>query len=109
MAPEFTSLLMQLQHALMALVNSPGNLPFPMFRAFKNQVREEAEPYRSVDGELVERFLDLDEDVQQNIATWLTDDQPNVQGNVSKGGKNMNMNMDLAGLRNLVESLKRFR
>lgn len=74
-----------------------------MFRAFKNQVREEAEPYRSVDGEQIERFLDLDEDVQQNIVTWLTDEQ-RMEGNMSMG-----KTIDMAGLRTLVEGLKRFR
>lgn len=74
-----------------------------MFRAFKNQVREEPEPYRSVDGEQVERFLDLDEHVQQNIVTWLTDEQP-TEGNVGVG-----KNIDVAGLRALVEGLKRFK
>lgn len=74
-----------------------------MFRAFKNQVREEPEPYRSVDGEQVERFLDLDEDVQQNIVTWLTDEQ-RMEGNVGMG-----KDIDVAGLRTLVEALKRFR
>ena len=74
-----------------------------MFRAFKNQVREEAEPYRSVDGEQVERFLDLDEDVQENIVTWLTDEHQ-MEGNAGTG-----KNPDIAGLRTLVEGLKRFR
>ena len=74
-----------------------------MFRAFKNQVREEPEPYRSVDGEQVERFLDLDEDIQQNIVTWLMDEQ-RKEGNVGVG-----RNIDIAGLRTLVEGLKRFR
>lgn len=74
-----------------------------MFRAFKNQVREENESYWSVDGELVERFLDLDEDLQQDIVTRLTDEQ-HLEGNLGVG-----RNIDLAGLRTLVEGLKRFR
>lgn len=78
-----------------------------MFRAFKNQVREEPEPYRSVDGEQVERFLDLDEDIQQNIVTWLTDEQ-RKEGNVGVG-VGVGKNIDIAGLRTLVEGLKRFR
>lgn len=94
---------MQLQNALTALVTSPGNVPFYTFRAFKNQVREDLEPYRSVDGELIEKFLDLDEDVQNNIVKWLTGEQ-NVEVD-TKTGKNI----DAAGLRTLVEGLKMFR
>lgn len=103
MAPEFTSLLIHLQNALISLVNSPGDMPFHVFRAFKNQVREDLEPYRSVDGELIERFLDLDEEVQQNIVTWLANEQP--AGTIANMGKNI----DIAGLKTLVEGLKRFR
>lgn len=39
-------------------------MDFSRFRAFKNAVREEEEPLRFVDGELVERFLDVGEEVQ---------------------------------------------
>lgn len=74
-----------------------------MFRAFRNQVREDAEPYRSIDGEYVEKFLDLDEDVQTNIVTWLKDQQ---QG---EGGKNTCKSIDVVGMRSFVEGLKRFR
>lgn len=94
---------MQLQNALTALVTSPGDVPFYTFRAFKNQVREDLEPYRSVDGELIEKFLDLDEDVQDNIVTWLTGEQ-HVEVGTGTG-----KNIDAAGLRTLVEGLKRFR
>lgn len=93
---------MQLQNALTALVTSPGYVPFHTFRAFKSQVREDVEPYRSVDGEVVEKFLDLDEDVQKNIVTWLTDEH--IEVNVPT-----RMNIDTASLRTLVEGLKRFR
>jgi DNA damage-binding protein 1 len=55
---------MTLQSNLAALVSSPGGIPFAKYRAFKNTVREAEEPYRFVDGDLVERFLDLDEELQ---------------------------------------------
>ena len=78
-------------------------MPFYTFRAFKNQVREDVEPYRSVDGELLEKFLDLDEDVQQTIVTWLKNE---AHVDVDKWeGKDITKE----GLRTLVENLKRFR
>jgi DNA damage-binding protein 1 len=41
-----------------------GDLEFNTYRAFKNQERETEEPYRFIDGELIERFLDLREQEQ---------------------------------------------
>ena len=58
---------MTLQHNLASLVATPGDVPFAKFRAFKNQVRESEEPERFVDGELIERFLYL-EDAEQGKA-----------------------------------------
>jgi DNA damage-binding protein 1 len=46
-------------------------MDFSRFRAFKNAVREEEEPLRFVDGELVERFLDVGEEVQQKAVEGL--------------------------------------
>jgi DNA damage-binding protein 1 len=95
-------LLIQLQNALTALVVSPGHIPFYTFRAFKNLVREELEPFRSIDGELVEKFLELDEEVQENIATWLKDEHVKLDKSTGK-------EVDTESLRKLVEGLKRLR
>ena len=62
---------MTLQSNLGNLVVAPGDVEFAKYRAFKNQVREEEEPNRFVDGELIERFLDLDEDVQSKAVAGL--------------------------------------
>ena len=89
----YLDLLMRLQSALGPLVESLGNVPFNTYRAFKNQVREEEEPERFVDGELIEGFLDLpvtmQEKVVQELGTLAQD----------KGG--------IEGIRGLVESLRR--
>lgn len=58
---------MRLQTALTAYVDSPGSMSFNKFRAFKSSVREAEEPFRFVDGELIERFLDCDKPVQEEI------------------------------------------
>lgn len=71
---------MTLQSNLAELVSAPGDIPFAKYRAFKNQVREAEEPYRFVDGELVERFLDLDDTVQQKAVDGLGVDVENVRG-----------------------------
>lgn len=90
-------------------------MPFDSFRAFKNQVREDLEPYRSVDGELIERFLDLDEEAQQGVVMALSrvDEQQRqggVVGGVDQGkGQGKKKEITLEGLRALVEGLKRFR
>lgn len=62
---------MTLQSNLGNLVAAPGDVDYAKYRAFKNQVREEEEPNRFVDGELIERFLDLDENVQSKAVEGL--------------------------------------
>jgi len=64
-----------------------GGVDFNTYRSFKNTERETAEPFRFVDGELIERFLDVDEEVQKEICTGLG---PSVED-----------------LRNMIEELKR--
>ena len=58
---------MRLQTNMAKCIQSPGNIPFNKFRAFKNQVREAEEPYRFIDGELIEKFLDCPSTLQEEI------------------------------------------
>jgi DNA damage-binding protein 1 len=67
----YLDLLITLQSNLGNLVAAPGDMEFAKYRAFKNQVREEEEPMRFVDGELIERFLDCEEDVQKEAIAGL--------------------------------------
>ena len=64
-------LLMRLQSNIANYVKSPGNMPFNKFRAFKNTVREAEEPFRFVDGELIEKFLDCSPTLQEDIVDGL--------------------------------------
>ena len=89
---DFQDLLMRLQVALAEVVKSPGDVPFATWRAFRNGVREEAEPFRFVDGELVEMFLDLKSDVQTEVLK---------RANVEEG--------KLEEMKTMVESLRRLR
>ncbi|KAL8777472.1 MAG: hypothetical protein Q9194_002538 [Teloschistes cf. exilis] len=66
-APSKQDLLMRLQQAIASRVQSPGNVPFNTYRAFKNSVREAEEPFRFVDGELIEKFLDCPGTMQEGI------------------------------------------
>ncbi|CAD0027961.1 unnamed protein product [Aureobasidium pullulans] len=60
-------------------VQSPGNVPFNRYRAYKTSVRESDEPNRFVDGELIERFLDCDEKLQESIVEGLSVDVEEVR------------------------------
>jgi len=73
---------MQLQANLAECVQSPGYVPFNKYRAFKNHVRESEEPYRFVDGELIERFLDCSVDVQERCIEGLGVDVEEVRSMV---------------------------
>ena len=92
-APSHRDLLMRLQAALAPKVKSLGNVPFNTYRGFKSQVREAEEPYRFVDGELIEGFLNLEEKLQESVVGNLG------EVGVAAGGSE--------GVRELVESLRR--
>jgi len=78
---------MTLQSNLGALVQAPGDMDYARFRAFRNQVRQEEEPMRFVDGEFIQRFLDVGEELQRKA----------VEG----------LGMGLEEVRTLVEGLRR--
>ncbi|KAI9930561.1 hypothetical protein ASPWEDRAFT_108310 [Aspergillus wentii DTO 134E9] len=88
--PEHQNFLMDLQATIAASphVDSLGNMPFNKFRAFRSMVREADEPYRFVDGELIERFLTCEPQVQEEI--------------VEKVGM-----MDVEGVKGMIEALRR--
>ncbi|KAF7194854.1 DNA damage-binding protein 1b [Pseudocercospora fuligena] len=85
-------LLMRMQTLMAEMVKSPGGVRFAKFRGFKTQVRDMGEegPVRFVDGELIERFLDMPEVLQNEV----------VKGLEGTG-------VDLEGLRGMVEGLRR--
>ena len=62
---------MRLQGNLARHVHSPGHMPFNKYRAFRNEVREAEEPFRFVDGELLERFLNCAPEMQRGIVEGL--------------------------------------
>jgi DNA damage-binding protein 1 len=75
-------------HAKLAnTIKTPGNVEFASYRAFHNAEREGDGPFRFLDGELLERFLDVDDAVQEEICKGLG---PSVED-----------------MRNIVEELKR--
>ncbi|EEP75318.1 conserved hypothetical protein [Uncinocarpus reesii 1704] len=85
-------LLMRLQSALASFVASPGGIPFSGYRAFKSATRQADEPFRFVDGELVEQFLDCPLEVQEAVLAKM-----------DGGGRDVT----LSQLKDIVERLKR--
>ncbi|KPM40028.1 DNA damage-binding protein 1b [Neonectria ditissima] len=64
-SPQYQDLLMTFQSRLEPHIRASGNIEFSVWRAFRNEVKESEGPYRFIDGEMVERFLDMDEDTQE--------------------------------------------
>lgn len=58
---------MTLQAVLATKIDSLGGLSFEKFRAFRTMVRSAEAPYRFVDGELIEQFLNCSASMQQEI------------------------------------------
>ena len=92
--PPYRDLLMRLQANIADMVHSPGNVPFNSYRAYRSTVREAEEPYRFVDGELVELFLDQSESMQEEMCRGLV---PGTSGE----------KVDIEEIRALVEGLRR--
>ena len=96
-APDALDLLIRFQSNLAPFVKAPGviqdagdgqpSIDFHTYRSFRNAEREGDGPFRFVDGELIERFLDVDEQTQQQICEGLG---PSVEA-----------------MRNMVEELRR--
>lgn len=96
-APSKQNLLITLQSRLVELVKSPGDVTFGRYRGFKTQVRDMGEegPVRFVDGEVVEKFLDLTPEMQGEVCR----DLPGL----SQGAHGVEE------VRGLVEGLRRVR
>lgn len=96
-APDALDLFMRFQSNLLPFIKTPGmtddpnsghsSIDFNTYRAFRNAEREGEGPWRCVDGELIERFLDMDDQTQQQICEGLG---PSVEA-----------------MRNMVEELRR--
>jgi DNA damage-binding protein 1 len=65
--PDYQDFLMRLQATMASRVDSLGDIPFTDYRAFRTMTRQATEPYRFVDGELIERFLTCEPAVQKEI------------------------------------------
>lgn len=65
--PDHQDFLMTLQAVLSTKVESLGELSFEKFRGFRTLVRTADAPYRFVDGELIEEFLNCSPSMQQEI------------------------------------------
>ncbi|KAF4965287.1 hypothetical protein FSARC_6905 [Fusarium sarcochroum] len=86
-APQYQDLLMTFQSKMEEYIRAPGNVEFKLWRSFRNENRESEGPDRFVDGEMVERFLDMDEGKQELVCEGLG---PSVED-----------------MRNLIEELRR--
>lgn len=89
MAPNYQDLLIRFQAKLAQsqVVETLGGLEFDRYRSFRNEEREGDSAFRFIDGELIERFLDVDEKLQEQLCEGL--------------------GPDVETIRNLVEELKR--
>lgn len=85
---------MKLQANMAKIVKCVGDLDFNRFRAYCTPSRNSEEPFRFVDGDFIERFLELPEEDAEKV--------------VSGVGKKVNaLRIGIDEVRSLVENLKR--
>ena len=82
--PSYTDLLLRLQSAITSRIQAPGHMPWSNFRAVRTEVREAEEPYRVVDGEVLELVLGIGEDVLEEVVGELNAGSTGVGGGVGK-------------------------
>ncbi|PMB64693.1 DNA damage-binding protein 1 [Beauveria bassiana] len=86
-APKYQDLLITLQTNIEKYVKTTGGISFDAWRAFRNQAREADGPFRFVDGEMVERFLDLGKQTQAALC--------------------QDLGLNVEDVRNMIEELRR--
>lgn len=87
MAPQYQDVLLDLQTRLQGYIHAPGNISFELWRAYRSESRDTEGPLRFIDGEMIERFLDMDEGKQELVCEGIG---PSVED-----------------IRNMVEELRR--
>ena len=65
--PSHQDFLMRLQQAIASRAKGLGHMPWNKYRALKTEVQEAEEPFRFVDGELIEGFLGLEAQEMQEV------------------------------------------
>lgn len=90
----YLDLLMKLQTNMAKVVKCVGDLDFNKFRAYWAPNRNSEEPFRFVDGDFIERFLELNETDAETVVTG-----------VGKQSEALAIGVD--EVRSLVENLKR--
>ncbi|KAL4925095.1 DDB1/RSE1 family protein [Aspergillus undulatus] len=78
--PEYQDFLMRLQATMATRVDSLGGISFNEFRALRTMTRQATEPFRFVDGELIERFLTCEPALQKEIVDLHGRDVEEVKG-----------------------------
>lgn len=83
-APHAQDLLLRFQSKLAEVVQTAGELKFDKYRSFMNAEREGDGPFRFLDGELLERFLDMDEETQKIICQGLGPSVEDMRNNIEE-------------------------
>ncbi|CAN8102710.1 unnamed protein product [Discula destructiva] len=77
-------LLLRFQKRVSDVIETAGELNFERYRAFKNGERMGDGPFRFIDGELIERFLDMDEETQVGICEGLGPSVEDMRNNIEE-------------------------
>ncbi|KAF3312430.1 DNA damage-binding protein 1 [Orbilia oligospora] len=93
--PDYFDILMKCQVNMAKVIKGIGDLDFNRYRAYNTKGIQPEEPFRFVDGELVEKFLDLDEDAMRMVIDGANDDD------------NSQIECTVGEMKNIVETLKR--
>ncbi|KAK6531529.1 hypothetical protein TWF281_008324 [Arthrobotrys megalospora] len=93
--PDYFDILMKCQSNMAKVVKGIGDLDFNKYRAFNTKGRQPDEPFRFVDGELIEKFLDLDEEAMNMVIDGAGEDD------------NSRIECTIGEMKNIVEALKR--
>ncbi|KAI5806768.1 mono-functional DNA-alkylating methyl methanesulfonate N-term-domain-containing protein [Peziza echinospora] len=110
--PDHQNLLMKLQANLARYVKGVGDLEFMRFRAFESRERTGDEPFRIVDGDFLERFLELPEEVMVKVVSGgepgehAGEDPEEEEGGEKKKGEGLGEEWGVEEVKAILEGLR---
>lgn len=78
-------MLIRFQTNISHAIKAAGDLSFEDYRSFRTaRDRTGAGPFRFIDGELIERFLDMDEETQEAVCEGLGPSVEDMRNNIEE-------------------------
>jgi DNA damage-binding protein 1 len=83
-SPQYQDLLINFQTRVTGHIETLGDIKFEDWRAYRTEARESDGPFRFLDGEILSRFLDMPEKMQDEVCEGLGPSTENMRNIVEE-------------------------